>query len=753
MNLSALVNSFMAPGSALVRALRYGPKFLLISAAFCVPLALTLYFFTAEVSRGIAVVRSEQTGVEYIRAVCAVLDDLRQGKSVSSDKLDKLAKIQLEQVGSDFGPEVKATGDSLRLELKAHQQDSLARRDSAIATGELLVTQVAQHSQIVLDPSTESYYTAESTITRLQDLVNGLYHLSTLDASAATSGATSPVDFQEVKLQEIKLLASMVTEDLRFAKQVSPRLAEAVARPEARLSQALDAMYASPRSGTNRRATSIAALEATSDLFDTGTSELQHQLARRGTEFQQRRDGVLLVSALGTFFAGYVFIAFYRESRSELGRLAAGINRIPDIQAAVDFEETRHRDEVGEVARVLSTMIESLKEEQHSRRSLEAQLREAQRMEAIGLFSAGIAHDFNNCLQSIRGNLELALLDMEADHPSRASLLESINAAARVKDLIEQIATFGRRDIAGKRQSNLAEVIESVGALMRLAVPTNVVIKSSIDESLGGLSIDPTPLEQIVLNLATNAWQALEGKPGTVHINGRVAHHAGLSESPVLLLEVSDTGAGIPESNQSRIFELFFTTKPAGSGTGLGLSVVYGIVRSYGGLIELESVENEGTTFKIYLPVLASQIQPTAPPEPPVDVVANLEDVRILYLDDDDSVLFLIERMMARMRSQVKPFSDPDLALEEYRSHPDAFDVVITDQRMPKMLGIDFARQILAINPNQLVILASGFISGELSAEAEAAGVRHLIYKPNTMEELGAAIAMAVRTHRPSAGQ
>ncbi|MES2641672.1 MAG: PAS domain S-box protein [Myxococcota bacterium] len=375
------------------------------------------------------------------------------------------------------------------------------------------------------------------------------------------------------------------------------------------------------------------------------------------------------------------------------------------------------------------------------RHQLEARFRQAQKMEAIGQLAGGVAHDFNNILAAILGNVALARADTAPDHPARPSLDEIARAARRARDLVQHILAFSRQQPPERRFIELRPVVEEVAAMLRAAVPASVELVVRCGDDVPRVWVDETQVHQALLNLGTNAWHALNGKPGRVEIqvapvevDAELARkHPGLHPGPYVRLTVRDSGMGMEISTLERIFEPFFTTKPLGQGTGLGLSVVHGIVLSHGGAVTVTSSPGRGTTFAIYLP--AAAVEEAAPPPVPA-TPARGRGRHVLYLDDEETLVYLVTRILERSGYLVSGFTRPEDALAAIRANPAAYDLVVTDFNMPGASGLHVAAQVRAIRPDLPVAMASGYITEDLRERALRVGVQEVIYKPNTVEEL-----------------
>ena len=417
---------------------------------------------------------------------------------------------------------------------------------------------------------------------------------------------------------------------------------------------------------------------------------------------------------------------------------------------------------------VLRSLADEVKAEAQ-RRSLELQLRESQKMEALGTMAGGIAHDFNNIVAAILGNVELALGDVPAGSAGAVSLQEIRKAGRRARDLVQQILAFGRRQSNQRSVVRLPALLTEAEAMLRAAVPPGAQLRLDAGPDLPPLMANPTQIEQVLLNLIGNALQALHGRPdGRVTVAAQAWHGdigpAAPGELQVLppcgwsgngvCLVVQDNGSGMDAATLSRIFEPFFTTKPVGQGTGLGLAVVHGILAEHGAVLRVASTPGAGTTFSLWLPAalsaqslqkdLAAHIDPTPAPAPSTPHPVS----RILYVDDDESMAFLVRRFLERNGYQVHTCETPMDALQVLAAGADRFDLCITDHNMPGMSGLDLAAAMQAQGYRLPVVIASGFISEELRTRSTEIGVAELLHKPDTVEELCRSIERVLTTAR-----
>jgi CheY-like chemotaxis protein len=371
-------------------------------------------------------------------------------------------------------------------------------------------------------------------------------------------------------------------------------------------------------------------------------------------------------------------------------------------------------------------------------------------MEAIGTLAGGIAHDFNNILGAILGNVELARMSLGPTHPIVDELQEIAQAGRRATGLIKQILAFSRRRETTRRVVSLAELIQEVTGLLRCTISANVELVISVEPATPNILADPTQIHQILLNLCTNAWQALEGAPGRIEVAlGGIdidRPRSGSGAVPMgryARLVVSDNGKGMAAGTIERIFDPFFTTKAPGIGTGLGLSVVHGIVKDHGGSIAVSSAPDRGASFEVLFPEHAAEAEPT------VDDARELPRGRgqhLLFLDDEEPLVRLAKRLLERLGYRVTGFIRADEALDAMRDAPRAFDLAITDFNMPGLSGLQVAKLVGMIRPELPVILASGNISDDLRDSAARAGIRCVLQKPCTADDLATTLHRVLNT-------
>ncbi|MEJ2639170.1 MAG: ATP-binding protein [Desulfosarcinaceae bacterium] len=391
--------------------------------------------------------------------------------------------------------------------------------------------------------------------------------------------------------------------------------------------------------------------------------------------------------------------------------------------------------------------LSSLKEAERERKALEARLHQSQRLESIGTLAGGIAHDFNNMLASIMGFTELSIEDAEEQPTLVANLQEVLNAGQRAKDLIQQILAFSREQDRDFRPMAIRPVINEALKLLRASLPTTIEIESDLEKT-DPINGDPTQIHQILMNLATNAGHSMQTKGGRLTVRlGQCRleresseRHSDLTPGRYALLEVTDTGSGMSPAVLERIYDPFFTTKDKSEGTGLGLSVVHGIVKRHQGVISVESAPGRGTTFRIHLPTISQETRS----ETVSAKVCPTGREHILVVDDEPQVLKMCTSVLERLGYQVTAQGNPSEALQLFCQKPQAFDLLLTDLTMPTLTGDKLAYEVHRYRPGLPVVLFTGF-SDSLSKELRRqSGIHTVISKPILRQELAMAIRRAL---------
>ncbi|MBN2082392.1 response regulator [bacterium] len=384
------------------------------------------------------------------------------------------------------------------------------------------------------------------------------------------------------------------------------------------------------------------------------------------------------------------------------------------------------------------------KRAQAEQRKLESQLRQAQKLEAIGVLAGGVAHDFNNVLFGILGYSDLALESLPPDHQATDYLREIITAGKRASDLVKQILTFARRQERILAPIDLVPLLKEAFKLVRSTLPANINIEQQLQTEQAVVVADPTEIHQVLMNLCTNAAHSMEENGGTLTLGLRLIEvdadmaslHHGLCPGNYTMLSVSDTGHGIAAEILERIFEPFYTTKERGEGTGMGLAVVHGIIVDLGGTITVYSEPGQGTTFNVYIP------------ESPVDrmekplMVSKLPrgTEHVLVVDDEPALTQMLSAMLCSLGYRVTAYNSSREALAEFERNGVRFDIVLTDQSMPEMTGSQLSQRMLAIHPEARIVLCTGFSKTIDEQQAKGIGIRRFLLKPLTRSTLARAI-------------
>ncbi|MBF0509599.1 MAG: response regulator [Deltaproteobacteria bacterium] len=379
-----------------------------------------------------------------------------------------------------------------------------------------------------------------------------------------------------------------------------------------------------------------------------------------------------------------------------------------------------------------------------SERKLRAQLFQAQKMEAVGTLAGGVAHDFNNLIQAIKGYTQLLLLDKKNDDPEHEELTAIEQAARRAAELTQQLLTFSRKVEHKFRPVDLNQEVRQVKKLLSRTISKMIAIDLELAEDLKIANADPAQIEQVLMNLAINAQDAMPDGGRIIISTKNVTldktfckTHAEVIPGDYVLIKMTDNGLGMDKNVQNHIFEPFYTTKGLGKGTGLGLSVVYGIIKSHGGYIYCQSALNEGTIFDIYMPAI-EQLKYTE--EPDVKEMPQGGKETILIVDDEEFIRKFGEKMLRRFGYDVVSASNGHQAIEFYKLHAESISLIILDLIMPEMGGVRCLEEIMKINPQAKVIIASGFPGTDSSEDTIRLGAKSFVSKPYEAAEMLSAI-------------
>ena len=412
----------------------------------------------------------------------------------------------------------------------------------------------------------------------------------------------------------------------------------------------------------------------------------------------------------------------------------------------IEWHVTLVKDEEEEITGTLSSGEDITERQQamREREHLQSQLRQSERLKTIGTLAGGIAHDFNNILTPIIGYSHMALNEVPEDSQAHADIQRVVKGADRAKELVNQIMTFSRRGEFEMLPLLPHLIVEDALKLIQATAPANVEVRLEIDTECPPVMADPSQLHQVVMNLCTNAFRAMENTGGLLEVVLEpfevdakfTRHRADIHRGRYVKMRFRDTGIGMDHETLGRIFEPFFTTGAIGEGTGMGLATVHGIIASHNGEIFVDSKVGEGTTFDIYLPQTTAEV--TEKDEPDETVPPGTE--RILFVDDEVEIGLLAQQMLQRVGYSVTTKTDSREALKLFRRRPKDFDLIITDQAMPKLYGVELAEEILKIRPDMPVILISGFADAITLESVKEKGIRDYIMKPLVGHELAQAV-------------
>jgi len=448
--------------------------------------------------------------------------------------------------------------------------------------------------------------------------------------------------------------------------------------------------------------------------------------------------------------------AIERAAHGELVRFETQYPRHDGRMLTVDFSLKPVLDDLGQpiclIAEGRDITERTLADEARAR--FERQMRQGQKLEAIGTLAGGIAHDFNNILTALIGHAELLADDLPDGDPARERLVHVLKAADRARDLVGQILIFSRRGEQERRVIHLHEVLAEALKLIRASLPSTIEIVTALNDQSPPVLADPTQMHQVIMNLCTNAAHAMRDggrltvRQATVDVDATAARLTPrLRVGRYVRVTVSDTGHGMDQPMLDRIFEPFFTTKPVGEGTGLGLSVVHGIMERHDGALTVESQLDQGTTFHLYLP--AADVEPHRA-EAVVPELPRGTGQRVLVVDDDGAVAQAAVLLLQRVGYRPSAYTNPLDALAVFQREPDTFDVVLTDLTMPRLTGVELARELRGIRADVRIILATGASDKVSGSQPDGAGFCQLVKKPYNLRTLADAVSRALQGEQPT---
>lgn len=439
-----------------------------------------------------------------------------------------------------------------------------------------------------------------------------------------------------------------------------------------------------------------------------------------------------------------MFISYFMEhsARRDFYMRKLLENEQEKVQAANNALEKRVEERTHQLTSAnkdLKKEIEMRKHHENEKANLEAQLLHLQKMETIGTLAGGIAHDFNNILTPILGYTEMALEELAIESTLKYDIEQINNAATRGKDLVQQILTFSRQVDVDKKPLELHLVVKEVMNLIRASFPSNVEIRQDLKENCGTILADATQMHQIILNISTNAYHAMISKGGILEVkldvldidNKKLKTSNKIKAGTYVRLTISDTGHGMDKLTLDRIFEPFFTKKEVGAGSGLGLSVVHGIVNNYNGTIEVESKPDKGSKFMVYLPQhTAGSVNDGITKQ-----VVTKGHERIMFVDDEKEITYMGKKMLESLGYIVDIRTDGHSALRELRNDPNKYDLLVTDQAMPGMLGTELVGAVRKIRPDMKVIIITGYEDSIPKNAKSELNIAEIILKPLIMSE------------------
>lgn len=423
-------------------------------------------------------------------------------------------------------------------------------------------------------------------------------------------------------------------------------------------------------------------------------------------------------------------------------------------EMAIGLNKSLLYEQVQQHAMDLKASLSRIEEAEAERGMLLQHLQQAQKMEAIGTLASGIAHDFNNILGAMIGYTELALISLQDESRTREKLNKVLTASQRAKALIHQILAFSRQSEEERKPVQIAHILKEVLEFMRASLPATIEIRRDFDHNIETILADPVQIHQIFMNLCTNAHHAMKVSGGVLAVQlvsvdilpEQVVVFPGLKPGPHVRVTVKDTGHGMDPATLTKIFNPYFTTKDKGLGTGLGLAVVHGIVQKHGGVIKVASEPGKGSTFDLYFPVIQEKANSIS--RAPENLPAGTE--HILLVDDEQTLVDMGREMMEHLGYTVETRTSSMDALALFSSHPDRFDLVITDLTMPNMTGDKLAEELIQMRPDIPIVICTGYCEELMEERFKAAGIRALVMKPILLSKIAVAVREAL--DRPQGG-
>jgi signal transduction histidine kinase/ActR/RegA family two-component response regulator len=501
-----------------------------------------------------------------------------------------------------------------------------------------------------------------------------------------------------------------------------------------------------------------------SQLQEFIKTEVDHMIEQGYFAWAMREKRGVLVSSRdhSRKFVLHVIATYSRIRGMFVGLLPEKNSKIPDtsltllsiilLNTANALESLEFYSLLRNQNEVLEKMVE---ERTQTLAKYERQLQQVLKIQAIGTLAGGIAHDFNNILFPIVGYTELTMDEVPEDSVAHNNLEEVLKAANRAKELVKQILTFSRQSGQERKPVEVQQVITEALKLLRASIPASIEIVHNIDEDCAPVMGDATQIHQVIMNLCTNAYQAMQDKGGKLEVSLRemyvgyeqTVQKIGMQPGKHVQLLVKDEGCGMDAAVLERIFEPYYTTKEQGKGTGLGLSVIHGIVKNHRGDITATSSPGKGTVFTVYLPVIEEG-----------DVQTEIEPIngaekgteRILLVDDEEQIISMERQMLENLGYQVTARTDSIEALKEFSKQPQNYDLVITDMTMPRMSGDELAQKLLDVKPGIPVILCTGFNEDITEEKALEMGIQKFIMKPVIKNDLATTIRSVLDHHPPN---